>query len=57
MAFKITKVETKCADTCEECDSQEKPVYHLKGKYDNIDAMLCKKCLKKLKENLNKLEV
>ncbi|WP_180953826.1 hypothetical protein [Bacillus sp. M6-12] len=55
--FKLEKIEEKCADICEQCCNEEKPIYHLKGKYDNMDSMLCKKCLDALKETINKFEM
>lgn len=53
MGFSIRKVHEASDDICEQCKSEENPVYHLKGKYDNVDAILCGKCLDDLKRAIN----
>lgn len=53
MNFVLSEIAEKYDDTCEQCESATKPIYHLKGNADNLDSMLCEECLQKLKNAIN----
>lgn len=54
--FKLSKLNEKYADTCEQCESEETPVFHLQGTNQNLDTFLCTSCLDKLKNTFANFE-
>lgn len=44
-------------DSCEDCGTEQHPLYHLEKQNVGIDIILCPRCINTLKSNLNKIQL
>ena len=44
-------------DVCENCSTEEKPVYHLENLSFGIDIILCPKCINVFKNEVSNIQV
>lgn len=44
-------------DVCENCSTEEKPVYHLDNQGLGVDIILCPKCIDILKNEVSNIQI
>lgn len=56
MNMDISKVDERYDDSCEKCESEEKPLYRIVDYDFAIDMILCPKCIKTFKERVSRID-
>lgn len=56
---KYSKRGIPMGDNCEneDCQTEEKPIYHIKNEKFGIDIILCPKCLDEFKKEVSKIKI